>query len=95
MQSDRNSLPPKLPTRHHPLLTLPSFQPIHLEGMNGVERRQQDRFQAIALRGELGCSPEGYLAQLELWTPAEQLREPSTEEGRWPEKRYLRAFVFP
>lgn len=53
-----------------------------LEGMNGVERRQQAQFQAIALRGELGSSPERYLAQLELWTPAEQLWEPSTEEGR-------------
>lgn len=33
MQSDRNSLPPKLLTRHHPLLTFPSFQPVWKEWM--------------------------------------------------------------
>lgn len=31
MQSDRNSLPPKLLTQHYPLLTLPSFQPVWKE----------------------------------------------------------------
>lgn len=40
-----------------------------LEGMNGMERRQQPQSQAVAFRVELGSSPEGYLAQLELWTP--------------------------
>lgn len=44
-----------------------------LEGMNGVERRQQAQFQAVAFRVELGSSPEGYLAQLEPWTPERQL----------------------
>lgn len=54
-----------------------------------MERRQQARFQAVALRAELGSSLEGYLAQLGLWTPSEQLKEPSAEQGR-----YMRAFVF-
>lgn len=37
MQSDRNSVPPKLPTQHHPLLTLPSFQPVWKEWMGWKE----------------------------------------------------------